>query len=221
MNVLAIGDIHGRRNWETLRFEDYDKVIFAGDYVDSYHVDEAEITDVFTAILALKRNDPDRFVLLLGNHDVHYRYFPEYPCSGFRPAAQPVWSRLFRDNEDLFQAAWQYRHYLFTHAGVSERWARKHGIAPSSDLFNSMLSHRDGRDILFECGALRGGAPSALGGIVWADQRETYRDFYPGLHQVVGHTPQPFIRRVGDEDGSVTYIDVLERTTAFWEKVLA
>lgn len=221
MNVLAIGDIHGRRNWQSLSFDAYDKVIFAGDYVDSYRIPETDITDVLKAVIGLKHRDPERFVLLLGNHDIQYLYFPHYPCSGFRPAMQPGWTHLFRENESFFQAAWQHDNYLFTHAGVSYRWASRYGLTPSAGLFNEMLPTADGREILFSCGAFRGGPPSAAGGIVWADQRETYRDHYPGWHQVVGHTPQPFIRRIGDEESSITYIDVLERSASFWEKAFA
>lgn len=37
MRILVIGDIHGHNDWERVVLkEDYDKVIFLGDYFDNY-----------------------------------------------------------------------------------------------------------------------------------------------------------------------------------------
>ncbi len=220
MNVLAIGDIHGRTNWQEAPIATADKVIFMGDYVDSKEFSDEQTDDVLRQIVALKEAEPDKFVLLLGNHDVAYLHYPEYRCSGFRFYMQKKWTAFYREHHSAFQVAYQWDNYLFTHAGVSRLWARKHGIGGENvaDALNDLQATASGREALFECGAIRGGNPGATGGVVWADQRETAGQYIPGFHQIVGHTPLPEIRSYGDEGSSITYIDVLGKTVDFWER---
>ena len=93
------------------------------DYLDPYgYVHKGKLLDNLRAIMQLKRDRPEDVVLLLGNHDLHY--FCEEACVGTRfdmeIAADA--SKLFLDNIHLFQYAFQYGEYLFTHAGVSQEW---------------------------------------------------------------------------------------------------
>jgi len=91
--ILIIPDVHGRRFWrDAIESDDYDKVIFLGDYVDPY---PNEGIGSFTAQEGLERiilyhdEHPDKVVLLLGNHDLHYMYedFHEYsPCDRYNKA---------------------------------------------------------------------------------------------------------------------------------------
>lgn len=78
MRILVFGDIHGRKFWKepTNRYlKRVDKIIFLGDYFDPYK-DEGEflpydeIMDNFNEILELKIRNPDKIVLLLGNHKI-------------------------------------------------------------------------------------------------------------------------------------------------------
>jgi len=72
--IIVLGDTHGRSKWkEVLRKEpDATKVVFLGDYFDSFDIPFEEQVENFTNILALKKEDPDKIVLLLGNHDFQY-----------------------------------------------------------------------------------------------------------------------------------------------------
>ena len=74
--IIIIPDVHGRRFWrDAIQSDDYDKVIFLGDYLDPY---PDEGIGPFTAQEGLERillyhdEHPDKVVLLLGNHDLHY-----------------------------------------------------------------------------------------------------------------------------------------------------
>jgi predicted phosphodiesterase len=42
MKIASIGDIHGRNYWKIFKSvkDQYDKIIFIGDYVDSFNIDD-------------------------------------------------------------------------------------------------------------------------------------------------------------------------------------
>ncbi|WP_420150649.1 metallophosphoesterase [Spirosoma sp.] len=231
MEILTISDIHGRTIWKEANFDRYDRVIFLGDYTDSYVVDDETIYSNLEEIIQLKRNVPDKFVLLIGNHDAQYLHYPNYRCSGFRQWAQSMLSDLFTNYESLFQIAHQQGAYLFTHAGVTNRWLRRllvktgHetlSITPEYDvagLLDKLHRSVNFRNILFEVGPRRGGY-DLCGGPVWADRSETKVDYLSDFHQVVGHTPVDAFTTITSEAGSITYTDVLQTKTAFYELVI-
>ena len=68
MRICAIGDIHGRNDWEKVDPNKYDKIIFVGDYVDSFDIPTGEILKNLENIIAFKKEYYDKVILLLGNH---------------------------------------------------------------------------------------------------------------------------------------------------------
>lgn len=227
MKLIAIGDLHGKDCWKQIGFNQYDKVVFMGDYTDSFTATNDEVFINLSALIQLKKSEPAKFVLLLGNHDIQYMYFPDFPCTGFRPHAQVGLTDLFRRNTDCFDVAYQYRKYLFTHAGVSKSWHHKYEAMMRSYISNHLsmgkalnaLYHSKNYAVLFDAGKIRGG-PFEHSGIVWADAKETQKDHLDGIHQVAGHTPVKEIITVGNKKSSITYIDVLDFKTAFYELTL-
>src|ERR1700748_2969021 len=105
MKHVIIGDLHGRTIWERVNFSNYQKAVFLGDYVDSFTRSDGVILDNLKNIIALKKQYPEKIVLLLGNHDVQYLHYPQYHCPGFRPCLQPELTNIFRSNRGLFQMA--------------------------------------------------------------------------------------------------------------------
>jgi hypothetical protein len=228
MKIITISDLHGRDNWLQINVDQYDKLIFLGDYTDSYDLSDNVILENLQQIIRFKHHYPDKIILLIGNHDAQYLHFPHYRCSGFRPSMQPTLSKLFTDYQSLFQIAYQEDSYLFTHAGVSNRWLAHlpkgegsklelnlQALDELGDAMNKMHQDRMMRTALFDVSYLRGGFDEA-GGPVWADKRETSTDYVPGLHQIVGHTPVQEFMTVGDQTGSITYTDVLQTLEAFY-----
>ena len=78
VKVLIIPDVHGREFWrepvkEVLEKTDA-RVVFLGDYLDSYPWDfdhnhyQQQAIDVFNEIINLKKENKNRVNLLLGNH---------------------------------------------------------------------------------------------------------------------------------------------------------
>ena len=229
MKIITISDLHGRNSWLHIDVGHYDKVIFLGDYTDSYDLTDAAILENLSQIIRLKHLYPDKVVLLIGNHDAQYLHFPHYRCSGFRSSMQPALSALFTEHKASFQIAYQVDSYLFTHAGVTNLWLAHvpkgdlntklelnlQALGQLADAMNRMHQDRMLRTALFDVSYLRGGFDEA-GGPLWADKRETSTDYLPGLHQIVGHTPVPEFTTIGDETGSITYTDVLQTQEAFY-----
>ena len=123
MKTVILGDIHGRSNWKLAihQEEPVDRVIFIGDYMDSWDIPGVEQIDNFKQIIQYKENNPQiEVVLLIGNHDHHY--FPEIGytgTSGYQSRIAPSITQVIDENRHHLQMAYGFGEYLFTHAGVS------------------------------------------------------------------------------------------------------
>ena len=222
--VLVLPDIHGRLFWKE-PCEDisgYDKVIFIGDYLDPYgfeEITEESSMDNLRKIIELKKQHPEKVVLLLGNHDLPYysleyrelsHYHSRYSC---RHHAEM--ERIFADNADLFTLAYHQDNILFTHAGVLRGWyVETLGGSDDDSLdlicekINQLLKDPDN---LYVAGPYRGGW-DPYSSCVWDDVHEmveqeekTKSDEHPTplmtLRQIFGHTLQ--VKR--DIDGNYAF----------------
>ena len=71
MRHIIIGDLHGKDIWKRiLNQETFDRVIFMGDYFDSFHILPQTQIDNFKDLVEFYSNND--VVLLIGNHDYHY-----------------------------------------------------------------------------------------------------------------------------------------------------
>ena len=222
MKIQVIGDIHGRKVWHKLVNIGCDKIIFIGDYVDSFTLDNTTIIDNLLDIIEFKKEYPDKVILLLGNHDIQYMYMPDYRCSGFRPEVANDIMTIFNDNRLLFNIAYQIDMNLFTHAGVTKLWFNyakdklihyglNENLTNIAVVLNTM-NETANRWILNIVGEKRGGLRYDYGGPTWADKQETWFGALPGLVQFVGHTAVADIHDNGEPDeetGKVIYCDVL------------
>jgi len=221
MKIVSIGDIHGRPYWKDIDPSKYDKIVFNGDYMDSYVYNAQKTLENLRDIIAFREAHPDKIVNLLGNHDAQYFWSHDYfGCTGFRPEIYAFAHELFMEKKHLFQMAFQIDNYIWTHAGISKGWyeynkamiddyAQKFETKNLAETLNLIMQTKD-NEILHQVGELRGGYLEH-GGITWADRKETMHRYLPGYHQIVGHTPIDFITKFGDEHGSITYIDVLRK----------
>lgn len=219
MNYGIIGDIHERYIWKQFVSDTMDKWIFLGDYVDSFTHDDKKCINNLLGIIQFKKDNPDKVVLLYGNHDMSY-INGIYRCSGFQKSCAYQLSEIYKEHEKLFQVAYQVDNYLFTHAGISTKWFNwfKAEINYDEDISLAenlnQIQHTSKQWILHTVSRLRGGYHVA-GGITWADKQETMEGIIPGFHQIVGHTAVPKIERVTKfmgtkyKDRSITYCDVL------------
>ena len=225
MKTISVGDTHGTNHWQSIAVDNYDKIIFVGDYVDSFTISNLDIKDNLLNIIELKKSYPDKVVLLLGNHDLQYMFKGfEHRCSGYRPEASIDLYQIFSENKELFQVAFQIDKHIWSHAGFHKGWIsqrfKEHfdGINTLADVVNERFNfHKSDTEVLFDVGFLRGGN-DFVGGPFWLDARNLIKKPVAGLHQIVGHTRRDVIDtyRMG-EVTSVTFIDVQEDTPNFYE----
>lgn len=228
MKHIIIGDLHGKDCWREINIKKYDKVVFLGDYVDSFTISDFAIYENLKNIISLRKRNPNKVVLLLGNHDIQYLYFPRFQCSGFRPTMQSQLTSLFNNNKNIFQIAYQKENYIFSHAGITNSWYNEflripilEKIKDENDTLADLLNKVDQtgqRYILHTAGYFRGG--DGNGGVTWADKKETTTDMLKGYHQVVGHTVIKEVETIRYTDRSITYIDVLDTIIYFHESEL-
>lgn len=223
--IVTVPDLHGKDTWKKLEVDSFDKLVFLGDYIDSKgKIGLQEELANLQAIIELKKRWPDKVVLLLGNHDIQYLYFPKYLSSSINYDGQPDFTSLFVQNSVLFQAAYQVENHVWTHAGLSKAWLRhyypimkpfiEHDILSElAHVLNKMQAQH--MEILATCSMIRGGM-SAYGGIFWADMSETHDDHLQGIHQYVGHTKVAEILKVGDRNGSIHFLDCLNTKEDFF-----
>src|SRR5680860_961355 len=199
LKLVAIGDLHGESCWQAIDFDRYDRIVFLGDYVDSPYQSEKGILENFNAVIQFKKSLPEKVILILGNHDIHYLHYPKYSCSGFDPLLQVPLTDIYNNNYDLFQVAYQIQNHLFSHAGISFPWYEKFQLFLENTSLNKELEDLDSlaeifnaveksshRDILHQVGVRRGGTEE-YGGMTWADRQELWYHPLEGYHQVVGH----------------------------------
>jgi hypothetical protein len=120
--TLILGDTHGRSNWKLAIHQDKpDRVIFIGDYFDSFDIPGLDQIYNFKEIVHYKESNPQvEVVMLIGNHDHHY--FPEIGytgTSGYQSGIAPSISQVINENRHHLQMAYGFENFLFTHAGVS------------------------------------------------------------------------------------------------------
>ena len=208
MKTLIIPDIHGRTFWKSAvrrYINKVDKIVFLGDYFDPY-VDEGieyEFNDIvanFQEILTLKRENPDKVILLLGNHDLHYKIkeFDDRCRSTRYDGIHSVQlGRLFNENNDLFKLC----HYeevggkkvYFTHAGITEYWLKLAGIKNDENMpdeINKLQDSSDGINKLAIVGEMRTWFGAKAGSPVWCDIQEFIKNngLGKGTYQIFGHS---------------------------------
>lgn len=232
MKILTIGDLHGRKVLDQikLKIDKSDLAIFLGDYVDPYPMEDniytgKDLLKYLNNIIQIKRDNPDKVILLLGNHDVHYFYNDEY-CTRYDYSLRPFLSKIYLSNLHLFQVAHQIDNNLWTHAGVTKKWLKKYesifkeyGLKKDysnlADILNELL-YTEHRDILWEISPYRGASWDNVGGPLWADAQESCLSVLPNMKQFVGHTSlikkEHVKRNNGDGEGEVTYCDILSET---------
>ena len=202
MKVVIIPDVHGRDFWRKAIKEECDKIIFLGDYLDPYYgesTDEKALEE-FKDIIEFKKNNSDKCILLIGNHDCPYiwdeygRELGSYWCRHDYNNHDEI-NKLFNDNIHLFQIAWEcdnkkYGKVLFTHAGVTNTHKKVCGL--SADEINKFFLEESTNNVpnvveLAEVSYFRGGN-SREGSPVWADVREHMKSQVPQVFQIFGHT---------------------------------
>lgn len=196
MKIIAIGDLHGRNDWEKIIAKnDFDKCVFIGDYFDTFEpITPLKQIQNFKKIIEYKRRNTEKVILLAGNHDYHYLRTTEEAYSGFQPSFKAAFGDLLHNaiNQSRMQVCFIHTHFLFTHAGVTNTWAEANNI----DRNNLELSVNDLFIYKPDSFAFTPGENySETGneicqGPLWVRPESLKRDRMKGFTHVVGHTEQ-------------------------------
>lgn len=130
MKILVIPDIHGNYTAALQNIKDHkdevDKVVWLGDGVDDFNEDlnGKTMIDGLNKLIEFKNNEPNKFELLLGNHDLSYlAQTRNGECvSGHHYEYADMYKKIFEDNIDKFNIIYRVDNILFSHAGVSQQW---------------------------------------------------------------------------------------------------
>lgn len=143
MKILVIPDIHCRNFWRKAIDENIgkvDKVIFLGDYLDPYYneiednpesmevkdfYDYCSALEMLNDIISLKKNKPDKFILLTGNHTDSYIWSKFSAATRTDYKNWETYHKFFSENLNLFNFAYIQDNTIFTHAGISQNWAER------------------------------------------------------------------------------------------------
>jgi len=235
-SALHVGDLHGRiyhfeRAIEMFERDKLDKIVFMGDYVDSFNCTNIEIKYLLEQVISYKKKNPNKVICLLGNHDQQYIHSPAYRCSGFRAELQPDLYKLFRDNREMFQVAWLNGNYMCTHAGILSDWLYRYndrlsyyeeklGIDKRNNLDVLLNAINDSHDewILNTVPTIRGGVAGSIGGIMWADTSEIKKDgCVHRFNHIVGHNQVNDIEIYQHKGGpTVIFTDCLSKSDNFF-----
>lgn len=186
--ILVLGDTHGHDSWKTVvNHEDFDKVIFLGDYLDSFTVKPEVIANNFCDLLNFKQSMGDKCKLLYGNHD--HSYWNAERCSGYKFHAVSMYMPLLEDafKESLIDLIHIEGDIIFSHAGVSDYWLKK----------VTMLD--DVREVNFDSVTLDSLNWNMLTGYdgygntvsqspIWIRPQSLLKSKVGGYRQIVGHT---------------------------------
>ncbi|MCX6273369.1 MAG: metallophosphoesterase [Bacteroidetes bacterium] len=226
MNIITIGDLHGSDAWKEAALRNWDMLVFIGDYVDSYFLLDEPILRNLKEVVELKKLFPDQVILLWGNHDLAYFYggHERHYSSGFWKVMLPEYYNIFTSNRKFFQAAFQRKNHLWTHAGVVGEWYDRYirdkvetSDVDLADTLNRLFSEY--YEPLYHAGPIRGGMYDH-GGIFWAHASEVLQDPLPGYHQIIGHTKtnNGIIRHLTQRpDTKITRVDCLDTEVTFYE----
>jgi hypothetical protein len=134
--TVILGDSHGRDTWKQIVEieKDADRIVFLGDYFDSFNIPGVVQLQNFLDIVEFKKNSDKEVVLLFGNHDYHY--MPGYSGIGYS-GYQHGLAYQFRDaiskNLEHLQMAYLFEDVLCSHAGVSVEWLERSFGKPNDE----------------------------------------------------------------------------------------
>lgn len=235
MVYLVIPDVHGRKFWRQAIVNNIgkvDKIIFLGDYLDPYQNEIEETPELMECnsfynsqnllkilenIVSLKKNEPEKYILLTGNHTDSYIWSKFNAATRTDYRNWEKYHKFFSQNLEYFNLVWIEDNVIFSHAGISERWA--------SDFLYSFMKYDTGAEleknsVVFEtarvlkdtplkdfnkyyidsisCISHYRGGDMFYGSCEWADLREhvdlikSTTKIIPkgkdGIYQVFGHT---------------------------------
>jgi hypothetical protein len=204
MRYTFVGDLHGKSDVVRHALDKEGKIVFVGDYVDSFDKGVEYYREVLDLVLGAVESG--KAEALYGNHELSYLK-PIHRCSGYSHATHGLIAeykeRMWKNLKPFLELP---GNYLVTHAGM-------HPIV-HADFVASGKSMKDWAEDATSAahwiGRSRGG-PNTVGGIFWCDFN---REFEPveSINQIFGHTAGGETIRTRHAPNSMNFcIDCLDK----------
>lgn len=228
IKTLFVGDIHThdyilddiKRLDEEYNFY---RIVCLGDYVDDWLSSGYDSIKTLNKIIELKDSNKDKYILLLGNHELSYLGFP---CSGHQYNQEKEIQNILLKNIDLFDLYYSIdlgdKYYYCTHAGITNSYIHDvlNKINEEENLYytDSYKKNLDTMNndklhslhLLNKVSSLRGGIDN-YSSMVWCDKREheyfSVAEEYLIPYQIVGHTPVTTVSNISSENGILYFVD--------------
>ncbi len=195
MKIVALGDTHGRDMWKTIVKieEDFDKLVFIGDYFDTRDdIDASTQIQNFKEILEFKKENPDKVILLIGNHDFHYLKGCGETYSGYQQWAAMDINEVLQPalTSGYLQICHVYDEYIFSHAGLTQTWVDNNEI----DTYNieesiNVKFMKNMEAFRFEYGEnLDRSGNDVTQSPIWVRIPSLLKDMVKGFTYIIGHT---------------------------------
>jgi predicted phosphodiesterase len=184
MKILIIPDVHGRSFWvePCSHIDEFDKVIFLGDYHDPYSYEVSQNTSRYRLrdeLVPFVLEHQDKVVCLFGNHDGNYLVGDMADRVDFYHQKE-IAGYLRKMNIKLIHREGKY---LFSHSGVLPKWLKANNLDLEA-LENLPFTS----EALMNVSPFRGGWSEA-GSCVWGDVREYMAsEHISDIYQIFGHT---------------------------------
>jgi len=198
MKTIFIGDIHGRDIWKDIVSQEKpDRVVFIGDYFDSFDIKGPVQIQNFKEIIEFKKSGECEVIMLIGNHDYHYLRdrgnISQY--SGYQHKYALEIGYVLDQNKEHLQMAYMMENILCTHAGVSVEWlansCQVKEVEPSkiADLVNEVFQEKPN---LFDHNGMDPYGDNTYQTPIWIRPASLISinrtSLEPYIVQVVGHT---------------------------------
>jgi hypothetical protein len=225
MKIAILTDIHGTTYWRYAQkiIDDYDKVIFLGDYFDNWIPKWPEQMDNACNIIAFKKQYPEKIDLCWANHDTSY-YLNEN-CSGYQEEHAKDIKFFFNRHKDLLNVVYIYDNWIFSHAGISAKWMSCSGIKTPEEI-NALFKERPN---FFKWVGPNGYGDNPNEGPLWIRPPSLMKNAVKNYNQAVGHSEfhdgpklvikdeQKFVFTDTGEHNHFTYIDIKTDEVEFEE----
>lgn len=184
MKILVIPDPHGCEYWKTMvgNVDEFDKIVFLGDYFDSFTVSYTKQMKNFKNILAFADAYQTKVELCIGNHDI--AYLSGQGCSGHQWNHEAAIRKILIQNLDRLQVVYKHGNWLFSHAGFSKLWMQENSLEFPEDA-NKLLCCNPS--------ALEWVGPDGFGdnpneSPLWIRPHSLVMNAVDGFNQCVGHS---------------------------------
>ena len=201
--TILLGDTHGRDVWKYIVAQetDADRIVFIGDYFDSFDIPGVVQLQNFLDIVEFKKNSDKEVVLLFGNHDYHYMPgFTGIGYSGYQAGLAYQFRDAISQNLEHLQMAYLFDDVLCSHAGVGMEWVESHfkdikitDLESVSTLVEAINDHFKFKPYIFEFAGYNPYGDSTSQTPIWIRPGSLMKTnkgtiLNETVRQVVGHT---------------------------------